>query len=79
MNFTNQDIIYVYDDSGNNIKMEVVSTFNIDIYDSNYIIYRDLDKSSYYVDKFSSGNIINLNTDFDDEELRHCLLFWLFF
>jgi len=37
-----KDYIYVYDGNNNKIKMEVVTIFNIDKYDFNYIIYSEV-------------------------------------
>ena len=49
--------------------MEVVTTFKLDEYDFNYIIYRELDMSHYYIAKYKGDNIVNLNTDLSNNEL----------
>lgn len=65
------NLIDVYE---NDIKkqMEVVTTFKLEGYNYNYIIYRELDKSHYYVAKYKGENIVNLNTDLSNSELILC-------
>jgi len=57
-------------DDGNKKKMEIVSIFNIENYEFNYIIYRELDKSHYFVAKYIGDEIVNLSTDLSDEEYK---------
>ena len=67
-----KDIIEVFDDDNNKKEMEVVTIFTLDEFDYNYIIYRELDKSHYYIAKYKGENIVNLNTDLSNEELILC-------
>ena len=63
------DHINVFMANGDEIKMEVVSIFDIDGYDFHYIIYTELDRSHYYLAKFVGENIVDLLNDFDEKEL----------
>ena len=67
-----KDLIEVYDENNNKEEMEVVTTFKLDEYDYNYIIYRTLDQKHYYVAKYKGENIVDLNTDLSNEELILC-------
>ena len=63
-----KDYIEVFDEQGKMEIMEAVCTFKLKNYDSNYIIYSELDKSHYYLAKYDNNDISNLNTDFNQEE-----------
>lgn len=63
-----KDYIEVYNDEGKKDIMEAVCTFKLKNYDSNYIIYCELDKSHYYLAKYDNNDIANLNTDFTNDE-----------
>ena len=63
------DYIEVLDENNNSNKMEVVCTFKLKNYNYNYIIYRELDKSHYYLAKYLD-NKDDLITDFDDKEFE---------
>jgi len=65
-----KDYIYVYDGNNNKIKMEVVTIFNIDKYDFNYIIYKELDYQKYYIAKYKGDSIVDLNNDLSEEEMK---------
>ncbi len=67
-----KDIIEVFDENNNKKEMEVVTTFTLEEFDYNYIIYRELDKSHYYIAKYKGENFVNLNTDLSNEELILC-------
>ena len=67
-----KDYIDIYDENDNKRQMEVVTTFKLDEFDFNYIIYRELDKSHYYIAKYKGNNIVNLNTDLSNKELILC-------
>lgn len=49
-------------------KMEIVSTFKIENYPYDYIIYCELDKSHYYLAKYMNDNLNSLSTDFNEDE-----------
>ena len=63
-----KDYIEVFDEQGKMEIMEAVCTFKLKNYESNYIIYSELDKSHYYLAKYDNNDISNLNTDFNQEE-----------
>lgn len=63
-----KDYIEVYDEQGKMEIMEAVCTFKLKNYDSNYIIYCELDKSHYYLAKYDNNDISDLNTDFKQDE-----------
>lgn len=65
------DYIYITDDKMNRIKMEVVSTFELDGYDFKYIIYCELDKSHYYLAKYKD-DVDDLDTNLSDKEVKLC-------
>lgn len=65
-----KDYIDIYLEDGSKCQMEVVSIFKLDDYEFNYIIYCELDRSHYYLAKYIGDNIVNLSTDFNDEEFR---------
>lgn len=67
-----KDIIEIYDDTGKSKKMEAVCIFKIKNYDYNYIIYSELDKSHYYLSKYSDDKTELIN-DFNDEEYNQAL------
>ena len=65
------DYIYVTDENNNEKQMEVVSTFKLDGYNFNYIIYCELDKSHFYIAKYRD-NIDDLDTNLSDKEINLC-------
>ena len=65
-----KDYIEVYDEQGKIEIMESVCTFKLKDYNSNYIIYCELDKSHYYLGKYDGEEIANLNTDFTEDEFN---------
>lgn len=65
-----KDYIDVINDSGNTIKMEVVTIFKLNSYDFNYIIYKEIDDSHYYIGKYKGNDIVNLDTNLSSKELE---------
>lgn len=63
-----RDYIEIIDDEGNEETFELVSTFNIEGYSSNYIVYKNVDTDKLYLAKYSGMNISELDTDLSDEE-----------
>lgn len=53
---------------GTERKMEIVSIFNIDDSEYNYIIYSELDRSHYYFAKYLGEDIVDLIVDVDEKE-----------
>ena len=65
------DYINITDDKGNLLKMEVVSTFELEGYPSHYIIYKELDGFHYYLAKYRD-NVEDLDTNISDSEYQLC-------
>lgn len=63
-----KDYFSLITDDGNEKKMEIVSTFNINNSSYNYIIYREIDKSHYYIAKYLGDEIVDLDTNISDDE-----------
>lgn len=68
--------IDIYSDDGKITPMEVVLVFKIEEYKSNYIVYRELDKSKTYIAKFRGDKMLDLDTNLTDEELKLCNKFF---
>ena len=65
-----KDYIVVYDKNNKKTKMEVVTIFKIDKYEFNYIIYKELDNSKYYIAKYKGENIVDLDNNLSEEEMK---------
>lgn len=65
-----KDYIELTDKENKKRNVEIVTIFQLDGYNYNYIIYRELDNSHTYIAKYKGDNIVNLNTDFNEEELK---------
>ena len=66
------DTIDIYEKDGTKKVMEIVTVFNIAEYESNYIIYREIDKMKTYIAKYKGDKLINLDTNLTEEELNIC-------
>ena len=64
--------IDIYAKDGTKKAMEIVTVFNIAEYESNYIIYREIDKTKTYIAKYKGDKLINLDTNLTEEELNIC-------
>lgn len=65
------DYITVTKDNGKMEVMEVVTIFNKSNSKYNYIIYRTLDNSNYYTAKYMGNEIVDLDTNLDEEEIEY--------
>ena len=65
-----KDYIEVLNNNNEYEKMEVVTIFNIENYDYNYIIYTELDRSNYYLAKYKGDKLDELSSDFDEKEFE---------
>ena len=65
-----KDYIDIYDKDGNIEKMEAVTIFKLEGYEFNYIIYRTLDQKHYYIAKYIGDDMVELNTDLNEEEMK---------
>lgn len=65
-----KDYIEVLDKNNKLKKMEIVTIFNIENYDYNYVIYTELDKSNYYLAKYRGDKIDELLSNFDEKEFE---------
>ena len=63
------DYIEIIDDDGNEESYELISTFRLEGYPSNYILYKEMEGSKYYVAKYSGEDISSLDTNLSDEEI----------
>ena len=67
-----KNYIDIYDEVGNKKQMEIVSTFNLKGFSSNYIIYSEIDKSHFYIAKYEGNNMSDIDTNLSNEELVLC-------
>lgn len=65
-----KDYIEVLNDNNEYEKMEIVTIFNIENYDYNYIIYTELDRSNYYLAKYKGDKLEELSSNFDEKEFE---------
>lgn len=65
------DYITITDNEGNELLMEVVTTFEMEGSEYKYIIYTETDRSNYYLAKYKD-NIEELNTDITKKEVEFC-------
>ena len=65
-----KDYIEIINKDNSKTKMEIVSIFKLDNYSSDYIIYKELDGSHYYIAKYQGDNIVDLDTDFSVKEME---------
>ncbi len=65
-----KDYIEIINKDNSKTKMEVVSIFKLDDYSSDYIIYKELDNSHYYIAKYKGNNIVNLDTNLSVKEIE---------
>lgn len=65
-----KDYIEIINKDNSKTKMEIVSIFKLDNYSSDYIIYKELDGSHYYIAKYKGDNIVDLDTDFSVKEME---------
>ena len=69
-----KDIIYVYDKAGNKKPMEVVFTFQLDGFNKNYMIYKEVNSTSdeYFVAGFNPNkDYTELDTNLLDIEKKY--------
>lgn len=64
-----KDYIEIIDQFNNKRMVEVVTTFKLEPYNSNYIIYKELDNSKNYVAKYNDEEIADLDTNLSKEEI----------
>ena len=63
-----RDYIEIIDDECREETFELVSTFNIEGYSSNYVIYKNVYTDKLYLAKYDGMDISFLDTDLSDEE-----------
>ena len=64
-----KDYIEITDQFNNKRTVEVVTTFKLKQYNSNYIIYKELDIDSYFIAKYQGEDVVDLDTNLTQEEL----------
>ena len=65
------DYITVTKDNGELEAMEVVTIFNKSNSKYNYIIYKSLNGNDYYTGKYMGNEIVDLDTNLDEEEIEY--------
>ena len=63
------DYIEIIDEDGKETTYEVVSTFKLEGYSSNYILYKEIDNSHLYIAKYNGTSMSDLDTNLSEEEL----------
>lgn len=66
------DYIEIIDQDGNETTYEVVSTFNLEGYSSNYVIYKEMEEDHLYIAKYNGTSMSDLDTNLSSEELALC-------
>ena len=65
-----KDLIEITDKTGKKRQVELVATFNLENYEYNYIIYRELDRSHNFVARYMGEDIAYLDSNLSQEELE---------
>lgn len=65
-----KDIIYIKKDNGELAIFEGVTLFKIDNSDYNYIIYRNIEQTDYYIAKYKGEKIVDLDTELTEKEIK---------
>lgn len=63
--------IEIIDDQGNESTYEIVTTFKIDGYSSNYVVYKD-GSDTYFYGKYDGSSMSFLDTNLSQEEIALC-------
>ena len=64
------DYIEIIDDDGNEVTYELVSTFRLEGYSDNYVVYKNVDSSKYYLAKYDESSRSLLDTNLSEEEIN---------
>lgn len=65
-----KDLIEITDKLGNKRQVELITKFDLDGYDYNYIIYQEIDHSHVYCARYKGENIVNLDTNLSEKEFN---------
>ena len=65
-----KDYIKILDKNNIERLAEIVVIFNLEGYDFNYIIYKELDDTHTYIARYKGEDIVNLDTNLSEEELK---------
>ena len=65
------DLFWVTDDNGQKTQMEAVAIYSMEVTGYNYIIYRNIEQTDYYIAKFKDDDIENMITELDDKEYSY--------
>ena len=65
-----KDYIEITDKDNKKRQVEIIVTFQLEGYDYNYIIYRELDKSHDYIARYKGEKIVELDTNLSEEEFK---------
>jgi len=61
--------IGITNNDGTTTKMEIVTTFKLDKFNDNYIIYTDIERKHYYIAKYLLDG--KLDTNISNQELKY--------
>ena len=65
-----KDYIEITDKNNQKRTVEIITIFQLEGYDYNYIIYRELDKSHNYIARYIGEALVNLDTNLSSKELE---------
>ncbi len=65
-----KDYITITSNDNSERQVEVICIFTLSGYDYNYLIYKELDGSHNYIAKYKGEDIVSLDTNLSDEELK---------
>lgn len=65
-----KDLIDITDKQGNTRKVELITKFNLEGYNYNYIIYKERDGTHNYIARYQGEDIVKLDTNLSDLELE---------
>ena len=68
------DLFWVSDNKGHKEQMEAVTIYSMDVTGFNYIIYRNINHTNYYVAKFKKDDISTMITDLDYKEYSYACI-----
>lgn len=65
-----KDLIEITDVNNQTRQVELITIFQLENYDYNYVIYRELDNSHTYVARYKGNTITSLDTNLSEQELK---------
>lgn len=65
-----KDYIEITNENNEKRKVELITIFQLEGYDYNYVIYKELDGSHNYIARYKGEDIVNLDTNLSPLELE---------